>query len=149
MCPTAPERVPRASPGWWPRLSLRVRVTTIAAFAVAVGLGAAGALLVVSLRSGLTAGLDDAAEARAADAVSALARGDTALAVSSAGGDSSLVQVVTSVGQVLTSSPALAGVGVLASPTSGAAPPPGKSASGTGSTARTPPPARVGAQSSC
>ena len=88
-------------------------MTVIAAVAVAVGLAAASALLVVSLRGGLIAGLDDSAQSRAADAVSALSRGDTALAVSSAGGDSSLVQVLGPGGQVLASSPALAGVAPL------------------------------------
>lgn len=102
-----------AGRGRWARLSLRVRVTVIAAVAVAVGLGVAGLLLVVSLRSGLIAGLDDAAQSRAADAVGALARGDTASAVSSTGGDSSLVQVLGPDGQVLASSAALAGVAPL------------------------------------
>lgn len=108
-----PERAFRARPGRWARLSLRVRVTVIAAVAVAVGLGAASVLLVVSLRSGLIAGLDDAAQSRALDAVSALGRGDTDLAVSSAGGDSSLVQVLGPDGQVLASSTALKGVAPL------------------------------------
>ncbi|MCW2713556.1 MAG: hypothetical protein JWN88_603 [Frankiales bacterium] len=85
-------------------------MTVIAAVAVAVGLAAASALLVVSLRGGLIAGLDDAAESRAADAVSALERGDMASAVSSAGGDSSLVQVLGPDGHVLASSAALAGL---------------------------------------
>lgn len=82
-------------------------MTVIAAVAVALGLGTASVLLVSSLRSGLIAGLDDAASSRAADAVSALAHGDTALAVRAAGGDSTLVQVLGPDGQVVASSPAL------------------------------------------
>jgi signal transduction histidine kinase len=105
-------------------LSLRVRVTVIAAVAVAIGLGAASALLVVSLRGGLIAGLDDAAQSRATLAVSALARGDTALAVSSTGGDSGLVQVLGPDGQVMASSAALAGVPPLVRLSSPSAAPP-------------------------
>lgn len=108
-----PERVAGTGTGRWERLSLRVRVTLIAAVTVAVGLAVACALLTTSLHRGLTGGLDDAAEARAADAVRALGRGDTALAVSSAGGDSSLVQLLGADGQVLARSPALTGVGPL------------------------------------
>lgn len=108
-----PDRTGTAGRGRWARLSLRLRVTVIAALAVAVGLGVASLLLVVSLRSGLIASLDDAAQSRAADAASALARGDTASAVSSAGRDSSLVQVLGNDGQVLASSAALAGVAPL------------------------------------
>ncbi|MCW2616566.1 MAG: hypothetical protein JWN08_3560 [Frankiales bacterium] len=92
---------------------MRVRVTVIAAVAVSIGLVAASAALVVSLRAGLIAGLDDSARSRATDAVSALRRGDTGLAVSSTGGESSLVQVLGSDGQVLASSPELAGVAPL------------------------------------
>jgi signal transduction histidine kinase len=84
-------------------------VTVIAAVTVAAGLGTASVLLVSSLRGGLIAGLDDAASSRAADAVSALAHGDTALAVRAAGGDSTLVQVLGPDGQVMANSPGLNG----------------------------------------
>ena len=106
----------------WDRLSLRLRVTVIAAAAVALGLAASSALLVVSLRGGLISGIDDAAQARAADAVTAVARGDLALAISSGGGDSSLVQVLGPDGSVLASSSGLAGVPAMARPTAAGGP---------------------------
>lgn len=113
--PDVPSRGPHGppEPTRWGRLSLRFRVTLVAAIAVALGLSAAGALLVLSLHAGLVAGVEDSAQSRAADAVLALARNDLALTVSSAGGDSSLVQVLGQDGSVLASSPALTGVGPL------------------------------------
>lgn len=121
--PTVPEVADRVTQqvvaGWWARTSLRARVTALAAVAVAVGLAAASALLALSLRSGLIHGLDDSAQSRAADAVSALARGDTRLAVSAVDvtdDDSSQVQVLGSGGEVVASSPALAGLAPLDRP---------------------------------
>ena len=106
-----PERR-RPAPDRWARLSLRVRVTLVAALAIALGLAAAAALLVVSLRSGLVSGVDDAAQARAAEAASALRRGDLPAAVFTAGGDSQ-VQVLAPDGTVLASSPGLGERGPL------------------------------------
>ncbi len=103
-------------PGRWTRLSLRARVTLVAAFMVAAGLAAAATALVLSLQAGLVGGLDDAAPARAEDAAAALRRGDLRAAVSTVGVDS-LVQVLAADGTVLAASPGLdAGAPVVASP---------------------------------
>ncbi len=93
--------------GRWSRLSLRTRTTTAAAAALLVGLAVASVLLVLALRSGLVAGIDDAALTRVADAQAALARGDLVSAVSRADGESSSVQVLTADGGVRAASPGL------------------------------------------
>lgn len=103
---TAPEPPARRRPSRWSALSLRARVTLVAGVLTATGLALAGALLLLSLRAGLIAGLDDAAETRAADASAALRDGDIPRAVSTAGGDS-LVQVLKADGTVLAASPPL------------------------------------------
>jgi signal transduction histidine kinase len=83
-------------------------VTLVAALITSIGIAAASSLLVLSLQSGLVAGLDDTASARAAVAAHALARGDTATAVAAPGGDS-LVQLIAEDGTVLAASPPLVG----------------------------------------
>jgi len=88
-------------------------VTLVAALSIAVGLAVAAVLLVVSLHAGLVGGVDDAAQARADEAVGALRRGELAQAVATAGGDSSLVQVLATDGTVLASSPGLGSRGPL------------------------------------
>lgn len=88
----------------WSKLSLRLRTTLVAACALLVGLAVTCVLLVVSLRSELTANLDDAALTRAADAVAALGRGDLDSAVRRAGGESSSVQVLAPDGAVAAAS---------------------------------------------
>ncbi len=106
----------RRTPSSWARVSLRVRVTLVAALAIATGLFVAAVLLVLSLRAGLVNGLDDAAQARAAAAAAALARGDVPAAVSTVGEDS-LVQVLSADGTVLAGSPGLvAGQPLVAGP---------------------------------
>lgn len=97
-------------------MSLRLRVTLVAALVVSLGLGVAGVLLVLSLRAGLGSGIDDAAEIRAQEVVSAVARDDLAGAVTTSGGDSSAVQVLASDGRVLASSPGLPDRALVAVP---------------------------------
>lgn len=92
--------------GRWARLSLRLRVTLVAGLVISIGSTAATVLLVLSLRAGLVAGIDDAAQARAADTAGALARGDLAAAVSTVDSDSS-VQVLAPDGAVLAQSATL------------------------------------------
>ena len=91
----------------WSRLSLRTRVTLVAALVLAAGLAVGSVTLVTALRSALVAGLDDAALTRVADARAALARDDVQGAVRRAGGESSFVQVRATAGDVLASSPDL------------------------------------------
>src|SRR6266498_3863405 len=52
---------------WWPRLSLRARLTVVATGLVALGLAAGAVLLLVALQRALFIGLDDTARQRAAD----------------------------------------------------------------------------------
>ncbi len=91
----------------WSQLALRTRATLLAALVLLLGLSAGSVLLVTALRSALVAGLDDAALTRVGDARAALARGDAQAAVSRAGGESSFVQVRTTGGDVIASSPDL------------------------------------------
>jgi signal transduction histidine kinase len=108
--PTRPGR-----PGGLGRLSLRLRVTLVAALVTAAGLIAVSILLVLSLRSGLIGGLDDAAQSRATQ-VAAAVRGGQALGAGSVPDDSTAVQVVDVRGKVVQSSPGLVGRAPLVHP---------------------------------
>ncbi len=86
--PTAPElaqRDTRRGPAW-SRLSIAVRITLAATGVVAVALAVAGALLVLTLRSGLLASLDAAAEQRASDLAQLVAAGPPPPLLPQAGG---------------------------------------------------------------
>src|ERR1700712_3941655 len=94
----------RATPTWLSRISLRARVTGVAALITASGLVLASIFLVVSLRSGLIGGLDDAAQVRAAQVADGLRTHPDLGLVVGPRDDNTAVQVLERDGRVLQSS---------------------------------------------
>jgi signal transduction histidine kinase len=89
---------------WWRRRSLRARLTTASTAVIAVGITLAAALLVWRVHTTQITGLDSLLSQRARDVSAEIAQGQLS-AVRSTGADSTtLVQVVNSTGQVITSS---------------------------------------------
>jgi signal transduction histidine kinase len=94
----------RTAPGWWRRLSLRARLTTLASLVVAAGLVAGSLLLLGSLERSLIAAVDTTARQRAQD-VAALAASDRLPdPIPVAGAGTVLVQVVDAQNRVLAAS---------------------------------------------
>jgi two-component system, OmpR family, sensor kinase len=86
------------------RLPIRLRLTVAFALAMAVVLGATGALLYVRLASSLDETIDDTLDARSAELAPLVGRGDP---VGIAGDDDRFVQVVGPGGEVVEASPRL------------------------------------------
>jgi signal transduction histidine kinase len=93
-----------------------MRATLAASLVLALALAVAGVALVVLLRRSLTNGVDDAALLRARDIAGQLQAGSLPATVATTGQDASLVQVVTSDGEVLASSANIAGDPPLSGP---------------------------------
>jgi signal transduction histidine kinase len=94
----------RALIAWWRRRSLRARLTAASTVVIAIGMAAAGALLVWRLQAGLLAGVDTTVGQQAGDIATALRDGQSASALT-ASGDTAIVQVVAAgTGRVVTSS---------------------------------------------
>ena len=89
--------------------SIRFRITAIATLAVAVVLLAGGAALVLLQRNGLTNGLDQTLTQRADDIVALIATGANLPDELAGSVDEGFAQLVESDGQVLISTPSLAG----------------------------------------
>jgi signal transduction histidine kinase len=90
------EPAKRAGLGWWRRLSLRARLTTLASLVVAVGLVAGSLLLLGSLERSLLDAVDTTARQRAQDVAALAASGNLPDPIPVAGAGTVLVQVVDS-----------------------------------------------------
>jgi hypothetical protein len=88
---------------WWPRLSIRARLTVATTAVVLVALAAGALLLVVLVRSLLLRGLDDAARQQAHDVAALIDSGQLPDPVPSTSGG--VVQVVDAQGRVRAASP--------------------------------------------
>ncbi|MGW7530584.1 ATP-binding protein [Streptomyces sp. NPDC054783] len=94
---------------WWPRRSLRLRLTTAAALVITVGLVGAAVVLVAWLRTTLISGLDQAAWQRAQAVAEIVDSGKLPVTLPSPGDRDITVQVIDRQGAVRSSSPNLQG----------------------------------------
>lgn len=102
--PAAALPAARSLLAWWRRRSLRARLTAASTVVIAIGMAAAGVLLVWRLQAGLLAGVDTMVGQQARDIATALRDGQSTSALT-ASGDTAIVQVVAAgTGRVVASS---------------------------------------------
>ncbi len=95
---------------------IRLRATVVATVVVALALALGGALLVLLVNRSLVGSVDAANRARAHDVAALASAGRLQGSVASTGEDSSVVQVITTTGQVLAASPNIEGQAVVLVP---------------------------------
>ncbi|HEV7421782.1 MAG TPA: HAMP domain-containing sensor histidine kinase [Mycobacterium sp.] len=95
---------PRPTPSWWRRLSLRARLTAAATIVIAIGMAAAAALLVWRVDSVQAANLDANLTQQINEVAADVAKGEVKPRVARSAGESTVLQVVDAVGNVISSS---------------------------------------------
>ncbi len=107
---SAPYDAAVSRPGsWWSRRSLRARLTAASMLAVAIGMTAAAALLVLRLHSSLLANLDDSITQELQDVAGTISQGQRSNILSTSTDGTVVVQVVAPDGHVVASSANAAG----------------------------------------
>ncbi|MDT5267726.1 MAG: hypothetical protein QOI90_4352 [Mycobacterium sp.] len=96
--------LPRPTRSWWLRLSLRARLTAAATIVIAIGMAAAAALLVWRVDSVQAANLDANLTQQINEVAADVAKGEVKPRVARSAGESTVLQVVDAVGNVISSS---------------------------------------------